>query len=69
MVSSSNTLLVVFEACDRFMSLEGVNCRGSSSLLLVQSFPSFFKIGRSKENEIVEPWKFNLKIGVGSRGW
>ena len=32
-------------------------------------FLKFLKWWRSKENEIVEPWKFSLKMGVGDWGW
>ena len=35
----------------------------------VQLFPPIFNLGRSTENEIVEPWKFNLKMRVGGWRW
>ena len=35
----------------------------------LQVFPAIFKIGRSKEKQIVELLKFSLKMGVGGRGW
>ena len=35
----------------------------------VQLFPPIFNLGRSKENLILEPWKFNLKMGVGDWRW
>ena len=38
--------------------------------MAVQLFPPTFNFGRLKENEIVESWKFNLKIAlvVGAGG-
>ena len=32
-------------------------------------FPPMFKMGRSKQNDIVKFWKFSIKMGGGFGGW
>ena len=32
-------------------------------------FPLVCKMGKSKQNDIVETWKFRLKMGDGGQGW
>ena len=37
---------------------------GGGIIVVVQLFSPTFNLGRLKEDEIVDPWKFNLKMGL-----